>query len=247
MKSIQQIEDWIETIESSSISARKQEQMISDVVDFWKFTTAYNSPLSIVEKGKILVNEEGLNEEVTITTANLNFAAQINPFEAIISEVENELLNFGTKYAGLYSIRFHNLSKNFQQEDLVLVKEEILSAIKGEIVFYKYIYKLNKIESTDLKIFKNHLGVLQCNSNAIQMQISKIKFQETEGNQWLVLILDAIDNNCNSFLFESKIREAVFKTNFDKVFLFDFYKSEILELQSNQIKKQIFNKADSVA
>lgn len=232
MKSTQQIEDWIDTIESSNISPKKQEQHISDVVDFWKFVTTFDKHVSILEKGKILTNQNGCDEITNITTFNLIIKERINPFEAIISEVEQELMQFGTKYLGLYSIRFHNLSRNFQEEDLAWVKEEILSAIKGEIVFYKYIYKLNKIESTELKIFKNDLGVLQCNFDTIEKQVSKIKSEKTEENQWLVLLLDGIDHNCNSFLFQNKINEASLKSNFDKVFLFDFYKAEIIELKS---------------
>ncbi len=242
MKSLKQIEDWIEVIESSNISAKKQEQHISDVVDFWKFATTYQQDLIILEKGKVMISENTFADEVTITTTNLNLSERINPFETIISEVESELLEFGTKYLGLYTIRFHNLKRNFQEQDLQLVKQELLSAIKGEIVFYKYIYKLNKIESTELKIYKNDLGVLQCNSKAIQKQISKAKFQETDGEQWLVLILDTIDHNCDSFLFESKINQTIFKTNYEKVFLFDFYKSEIIALNSISEVANVMNK-----
>lgn len=230
MKSIKQIEDWIEAIESSDISAKKQEQHISDVVDFWKFATTYNNHISILEKGKVLLAENGFEEQVTITTANLILNQKINPFETIISEVEAELLNFGTKYLGLYTIRFHNRNRNFQEEDLALVKDEILAAIKGDIIFYKYIYKLNKIESTELKIFKNDLGVLKCNFDDIQKQISKANPEKNDEKQWLVLMLDAIDHNCNSFLFERKIKEALFKSDYDKVFVFDFYKSEIVAI-----------------
>ncbi|MFC6097197.1 hypothetical protein ACFPVY_11135 [Flavobacterium qiangtangense] len=240
MKSIQQIEDWIEAIESSNISAKKQEQHIADVVDFWKFATTYDNHISILEKGKVLLNENGFDEEITIATSNLVLSQKRNPFEKIITEVEAALLNFGAKYSGLYSIRFHNLNRNFQEEDLALVKDEILSAIKGEIVFFKYIYKLNKIESTELKIYKNDLGVLQCNSEDIQKQISKTKPEKTEEKQWLILLLDTVDHNCNSFLFESNIKEAVFKSGYDKVFLFDFYKSEIISINvSDGLKNPI--------
>jgi len=231
MKNIQQIEDWIEAIESSNISAKKQEQHISEVVDFWKFATTYDNHLSILEKGKVLIQENGISQEVTIATANLNLSKRINPFETVIAEIETELLTFGTKYLGLYNIRFHNLNRNFLQEDLALVKQEILSAIKGEIVFFKYIYKLNKIEATELKIFKNDLGVLQCNFKDIQKKVAKIKPQADLANQWLVLFLDTIDHNCDYFLLERKAREAFFKTDYDKVFIFDFYKSEILPLR----------------
>lgn len=235
MKSTLQIEDWIEAIESSNISEQEQMQNISEVVDFWKFVTTFDNHISILEKGKILTNEKGFDEIANVTISNLILNQKINPFETIISEIEQELLQFGEKYLGLYSIRFHNLKRNFQEDDLILVKEEMLSAIKGEIVFYKYIYKINKIESTELKIFKNDLGVLQCDFDVIQTQISKIKTSKSEENQWLVLLLDSIEHNCNSFLFGSKIQEAVFKSNYDKIFLFDFYKAEIIELSAENI------------
>lgn len=242
MKSIQQIEDWIEAIESSNISAKKQEQHISDVVDFWKFATTYDNHISILEKGRVLINEDGFDEIVTITTSNLFLSQKRNPFEKIISEVEAELLKFGSKYSGLYTIRFHNLNRNFQEEDLALVKEEVLSAIKGDLIFYKYIYKLNKIESKELKIFKNDLGVLQCNAADIQKQILKTKPQDDADKNWLVLVLDGIDHNCDFFLFEAKIKETAFNSNYEKVFIFDFYKSEILQIKLNtahQISKSL--------
>lgn len=236
MKSLQQIEGWIEAIESSNVKAKEQEQNISDVVDFWKFATTYDSQVSIIEKGKIVVDSEYIN----ITTSDFALSKRINPFEKIISNVEKELMQFGTKYLGLYSIRFHDLNRNFQESDLVLVKEEIISAIKGDVILYKYIHKLNKIPSTELKIFKNDLGVLKCNSEEIQNAISRTKFVKTTEKQWLVLLLDAIDHNCNSFLFESKMKEVLFESGYDKVFLFDFYKSEIISLNlKNQVLKGI--------
>ena len=233
MKSMQQIEDWIEAIESSDISEREQTQIISEVVDFWKFATVYDSEVKIVEKGVITFYENGALQKANISSKDFILTKRLNPFETIIAEIEEELLSLGTKYLGLYAIRFHNLSRNFQEEDLALVKAEILSAIKGDLIFYKYIYKLNKIESTELKIFKNDLGILKCSYEDIQKQISKIKPEKSKENQWLVLLLDAIDHDCNSFLFEKKIKKAVFKSHFEKVFLFDFYKSEIIQLQLN--------------
>lgn len=236
MKSIQQIEDWIAAIESSNVTVKEQEQHIAAVVDFWKFATTYDSNVSILEKGKIMVG----SEPTSITIADFVMHRRANPFEKIISDVEEELLQFGTKYLGLYSIRFYDLNRNFQEEDLILVKEEIISAIKGDVILYKYIHKLNKIPSAELKIFKNDLGVLQCNSEEVQNTISRTKFENAAEKQWLVLLLDAIDHNCNSFLFESKIKEAVFESRYDKVFLFDFYKSEIIPLHlKNQVLKGI--------
>lgn len=232
MKSIQQIEGWIEAIESSNSIAKEQEQNISDVVDFWKFATTYDSQVSIIEKGKIVIDSQHIN----IATSDFVLSKRINPFEKIISDIEEELMQFGTKYLGLYSIRFHDLNRNFQDDDLVLVKEEILSAIKGDVILYQYVHKLNKIPSSELKIFKNDLDVLQCNSEEIQNAISRTKFTKTTEKQWLVLLLDAIDHNCNSFLFESKIKETIFESGYDKVFLFDFYKSEIITLNlRNQV------------
>ena len=239
MKSLQQIEDWIETIESSSISAKKQEQHISDVVDFWKFATTYDNHISILEKGKVLLHENGFDEEISITTSNLVLNQKRNPFEIIISEIEEELSKFGTKYLGIYTIRFHNLKRNFTEDDLALVKEEILAAIKGELIFYKYIFKLNKIESTELKIFKNDLGVLQCNAEDIQKQISKTKPKNDADKNWLVLVLDGIDHNCDFFLFEAKIKETVFRSNYEKVFVFDIYKSEIVQLKLSNAQQII--------
>ena len=237
MKSLQQIEDWIEAIESSSISAKKQEQHIAEVVDFWKFATTYDNHVSILEKGKILISENGFDEEVSITTSNLMLSQRRNPFEIIISEIEEELLKFGTKYLGVYTIRFHNLKRNFQEEDLALVKEEILSAIKGDLIFYKYIAKLNKIESTELKIYKNDLGVLQCNTEDIQKQILTVKPNPEAAKNWLVLVLDSIDHNCDFFLFKADIKKAMFQSNYEKVFIFDFYKSEIVQLTLNSAHK----------
>ena len=94
MKSTQQIEDWIEVIEGSTISSKKQEQHVADVVDFWKFVTTLDNHVSILEKGKILTDEKGLDEIANISISNLVLNQRINPFETIISEIEQELLQF---------------------------------------------------------------------------------------------------------------------------------------------------------
>lgn len=231
MKSIQQIEDWIEGIESSDISEKVQKQHISEIIDFWKFATTYDSQVDILEKGVVAIKKDTIFQKINITCKDLILNERTNPFGRMIVEIEKELLQFKTKYLGFYAIRFHKKDINFSEEEIILIKAEILSAIRGEVILYKYIQKLHKFDSPELKIYKTDLDVLECTYEAIKTAIASTIFTKSEEKQWLVLVLNSCDHNCKSFLFQNRLKEVAFESDYEKIFIFDFYKSEILELK----------------
>jgi len=231
MKSIQQIEDWIEAIESSDISEKVQKKHISEVIDFWKFATTYDSQVEILEKGVIAIKKDAISQKINITCKDLILSERINPFEKMFLEIEKELLQFETKYLGLYAIRFHKKDINFSEQEIILIKAEILSAIRGEVILYKYIQKLHKFDSPELKIYKTDLDVLECTYEAVKTAIISTAFTKIKEKQWLVLVLNSCDHDCKSFLFQNRLKEIAFESDYEKIFVFDFYKSEILELK----------------
>lgn len=232
MKTVQDIESWIHAIEISKQGNHIKEQEIKGIVDLWKFANSYNEEIEIAKKGELLLtSKSGKPENISVVCSDLFLNQRENIIPKILLEIETELLKQGSRYLGLYTIQFNNPPSNFDTEEIENLKTEIISCIKGEVILYKYIYKIQKLPSSELKIYNRDFRIVECKFNDIQRVIAK-NFQPHEilKKQWLVLVLSTLDNGCKSFLIDNKIRLKSFQSDFDKVFIFDFYKSEVIEL-----------------
>lgn len=230
MKHLQQIEDWIENIEGSDLKPRVKNQTISTLIDIWKFITYYDETISLKSENVIAIeNVNGIQEEITLTVKDLILKPS-NVIQNVLSETELELRKYGSNYNGKYNIQFQRFEGNFCSEKMVSLKEEILSIVKGELICFEHIDYIHKNASDKIEIFNTNLKVVECEKESIQKALDKASICEASKKQWLLLVLDHLKSNCNTFLIQDQIQDFAFKSNFDKVFLFDFYKGQIIEL-----------------
>lgn len=231
MKHLQQIEDWIENIEGSALNARIKNQTVNNLIDIWKFITYYDETISLKSENVIVVeNENGIQEEISLTVNDLILKSS-NVIQNVVSEAELELGKYGSNYNGKYNIQFQRFEKNFCSQKIISLKEEILSIIKGEMICFEHIDYIHKNASDKIEIFNTNLKIVECEKESIQQALDKASISETSKKQWLLLVLDHLKNNCNTFLIQDPIKDNIFTSNFDKVFLFDFYKGQIIELK----------------
>lgn len=231
MKHLQQIEDWIENIEGSDLKPRLKNQTISTLIDIWKFITYYDETISLKSENVITVgNENGIQEDICLTVKDLILKPS-NVIQNVLSETALELRNYGNNYNGKYNIQFQRFEENFCSKKIISLKEEIISIVKGEMICFEHIDYIHKNASDKIEIFNTNLKVVECEKESIQKVLDKTLIYDTSKKQWLLLVLDHLKSSCNTFLIQDQIQDSTFKSNFDKVFLFDFYKGQIIELK----------------
>lgn len=228
---IQAIENWIDAIESSKRTEAVKEQEIKEIVDLWKFADSYDGEAIISQKGELIIRSAEGTEKINVLCGDLQLTQKKNAISKILSEIEIELTTLGSRYIGLYNVEFRKPNAHFDAEEIQNLKSEIISGIKGEVILYKYVERIRKLPSSELKIFNYDFKILECNCNDIETMIAKSHLPRlTDNKQWLVLVLSSVDQECKSFLIEETIKNKSFPSDFDKIFVFDFYTSEIIEL-----------------
>jgi len=231
MKHLQQIEDWIENIEGSDLKAKLKNQTINTLIDIWKFITYYDETISLKSENVITVeNENGIQEEISLTVKDLILKPS-NVIQNVLSETQLELSKYGSNYNGKYNIQFQRFEENFSSQKIISLREEILSIVKGEMICFEHINYIHKNASDKIELFNTNLKILECEKECIQQALDKASISDTSKKQWLLLVLDYLKNNCNTFLIQDQIKKSAFTSKFDKVFLFDFYKGQIIELK----------------
>lgn len=231
---IQNIDDWIADIELSGLTVEKQQIEIKNVTDVWKFTEIRK--LDMISPDRLLVkNNAGIREVINVQC--VDFTSDKDVARLMLNEIEVELAD-QPKYIGRYHIDFYGSKVNFNPSSLQKVKQEIIAAIKGELITYNYVSKIVKMPSDTLMLHANNFKIVECNIENIRKLLRKTLLDLSEP-RWLIVVLSSFDNNCNYFYFDEAIFTDTFEHGFNKVFLFDFYKSEIVELGSKVLQENV--------
>ncbi|RWX03462.1 hypothetical protein [Flavobacterium cerinum] len=231
---IQNIDDWIADIELSGLTAEKQQIEIKNVTDVWKFTEIRK--LDMISPDRLLIkNNAGIREVVNVQC--VDFISDKDIARQMLNEIEVELAD-NTKYIGRYHIDFYDSKINFNHTRLQKVKHEIIAAIKGELITYNYVSKIVKMPSESLIVHANNFKVVECTIESIKKHLKKTLLDFSEP-RWLIMVLSSFDNNCDYFYFNETIFADTFEHGFNKVFLFDFYKSEIIEVGSKILHEKV--------
>lgn len=243
MENIQQIENWIETIESSNLPEKDQEQMIMSLVDLWKFASCHKNPLKMGEAPNLLLHEkEGIWEQIHVQCENLYIDRNENISKKIFQEIEEELSSNVQKYGGVYRLQMNKTSLLYNEEMINEIKQEIIAAIKGEVILYKHVLSLHKTPGEKVEIIGLNFTILECTQHVIHERIKKHSYDLSllkNGKKWLVFFLNTLENDCHSFSFQQELIENSFVCDFDEIYLFDFYKGEMIQLNTKKSQVKI--------
>lgn len=219
------IEDQIDMIENSGLSVSDQYKKISELTDRWKFTTCYPSDAT----------HPDYSDTVEIQFSDLDLQEGKNELKMLFRDIEKELSL--EERNGFYNIKFKKHNRNFTPEAIHALKQEILSGIRGKIMVYHYIQQIQKIENATVQLHTNDWFYIKaCNKKNILGSLRKNTPSNTNGKkQWFVMVLSAIQSQCSHFTFASSVFTTAYASGFDKIFLFDFYKGEVLELKTEPV------------
>lgn len=231
MRHLPQIEDWIKNIESSDLKPKIKNQTINSLIDIWKFITFYDEKIILKSENVIEVEDtNGNREEINLKVKDLVLESS-NVIQNILLETELELTKNDTSHKGKYTIQFQKQEKNLCPERISHLKEELLSVVQGKLVSFEHIEYIHKNSSDKIELYNSNLKIAECGKGKIQKALKQTTASNSPKKQWLILILDHLKNNCDAFFIQNQIKEVAFQSKFDKVFVFDFYKGQIVPIQ----------------
>lgn len=215
------IERWISVIEDNDFLIDKDKQ-IENLINLWKFSSCYDSKMQITDDGQLHCDDQQ-SIGVTFTDICLKDSPKINFINNIFSSITPAL---DDKHIGAYYIELHRQNNNFTSGRLSQLEEEIVNAIHGRLTIYNHVKKITKVAAS-AGIYTN-MVVKSCSRTDISNAIETAP--NSKNNKWLVLVLDRLISHCDSFYISDDVLFQPFETSYDKLFIFDFYKGEIIQL-----------------
>lgn len=217
------IEQWISLIEDNDFIIDKDKR-IENLINLWKFSSCYGNGAEITGDGKL--NADGKkNMQIAFADISLKHAQKNNFINEIFSTI-NPMLD--DRHNGAYYVELHNQKNNFTSGSLLELEEEIINAIYGRLTPYAQVKKITKVGAS-VGIYTN-VTAKDCTREDI---INAIENTDNKA-QWLVLVLDRLVSHCDSFYISDDVLLQSFTTDYEKLFLFDFYKGEIIQLAVTQ-------------
>ena len=220
------IEEWISNIEKVVLPNAVKERRIQELISLWKFSSNLNEQIVIQDSLKLYIPGQG-EVGTVVTDLDLSGNGYSNQINKILEEKEIQLLN--ENKIGFYSINFNTLDGNFTTEKLQDFKNELDSCFNGNLISYPYIKQLHKKNILQHQI-QSGLKVKALQRTNILKAIAKKDNSNNDQGKWLILVLDNHQSNCDSFFIQDDVLHLPFESNFEKIFLFDFFKTEIIEL-----------------
>jgi len=219
----QGIGELIDSIESGKLSTSDKEKKIQHLTYLWKFSDSFSAD----SKNEVVLKiQEPEDTAIIFRDLDLSEKEKSPVFKNSCATIAPLLNN--TSKEGLYYFHLHKQSRNFNKLSLHDLQTELASSINGKMISYQYVKKIIKIPQESIEICIDSI-VKECTKEDVLLVINDISTNKQD-KKWLVLILDNLQSKCDSFYIEDAILSTAFSCKFEKVFLFDYYKSEVIEL-----------------
>jgi hypothetical protein len=239
------IDFWLEKLLMSLNSLHEITQKKKELIDLGKFIWCYNQNIEITdalcESPDFLISLS--NRSIGIELTDLVLVEEEKEKEGLLKklfkQVELELKNESHDYNGIYRIEFlKNIS--FNQINQNRIKSELLNLIRRQINSGTLI-RYRKTFHTEISIYHSEVSVVG-SLRKIQVEkciekknkkISEFSFERYK-ELWLLLVIGGVQTSEDYSYIEDEVISLEFKTTFDKIFLFDFFTSEIIELKTSK-------------
>lgn len=222
------IEELINSIEREKLSDLDREKKIQELVYLWKFSDSFIEDTKITDDFSLAINNSQ-NRKVIFYDLDLTTKEKSDILKNSCSLARS--LSQDIPRQGLYYFLLHKQSHNFNSLSVQSLQNELHSCINGEMVPYQYVKKIIKIPQESAEISIDNI-VKECKKEDVVRAINTVSGSESSTDKWLVLLLDSLQSQCDSFYIEDAIINHVFSCEFEKVFLFDYYKCEVIELNT---------------
>ena len=240
---IDKIGAWLDKIEKSKASNDDKILLKKELNDLGKFIVSsgremtiaqadFKSPKFIVERNK---------KKIGVELFDLNSVNHSKKHEAtlktIFEKVESQLLEEESNWKGVYDIVFK------EDVDISESKEEISDVLIQLIKSGEKFSDNNFIESIDKtvgetvylqeKVSEEGLTLLRSEVEDV-ITLNEKQFEKNSkhsSSQWLIIVLGGVQDISDYAFLENDIMAQEYKSSFDKVFLFDSFSEDIIELK----------------
>lgn len=227
------IELWLDVIENNDCITDKDKH-IENIINLWKFSSCYGDNAHITNEALLRIEGNPVDIAVSFTDVCLRESYKSNYMHNIfgtISKMDEEKSNKA------YYVEMFPTTANFTDEKMLNLEGEIINAIQGRLIPYEYIKKITRLNATP-GIYTNTV-IKNCTRSNIYSHIESMEKPSVKRGKWLVLVLDKLVSQCDGFYISEDIISVPFETQYEKLFLFDFYMGEVTELAVTQKTKTL--------
>jgi len=244
---LSKINPWIDKIKKSNKSENEKKQKTKELIDIGNFIHFYDKSIQIkdalVESPDFIVEKE--NTLIGIEIKDLIIQKKEKEIEGILknifSDLKKELTVQNEKYKGIYRVEFHNEQISLKRKEKEIIKNEILFFVNNGHLSpeNELIKSIEKSPSKEIHFYNGEatsVGMLskEIVLNCILPKEQKVEMYKINGSfkeLWLLLIIEGVHKSSDYSFIENSIKNDFFKSNFNKIFIYDFFKMEVLELK----------------
>ncbi len=240
------INHYLEEIDISNLSKIEKKQKTKELIDLGKFLYILDNTIQIKEVFRespdfvLEVNDHNIGIELMDLIIRNPEKEKEGILASLFKEIESELKLNTNENFGIYRVVF--LKENFSLKKKVRenIKREFFDLVNNEQnIETKYIKKIVKIPSkTTIDVYRGLTTVVghldrEVVERHIECKNDLLKSYQNENLSkfWLLLVINGVEKSSDYSFIHNEITDKEFETNFDRIFIFDFYSAEIFELK----------------
>lgn len=242
---LEKIQFWLDEVKNSNLSPKDKKQKTKEIIDLGNFLQVYNKDIIITSLGESpdFLIQEG-TQRIGIELTDLVIRPAEKEKEGILKklflEIESEFRDEENTYKGIYRISFRDENQTFKKAEKENIKIEIINSIKHPEFPKTYIKEIRKTPHSKIHLYKGEatsVGHLERETLLDKIEKKETNFERyilksTFDALWLLLIIGGVQKSDDYSFIDDKITKNSFITQFDKIFIFDFFRSEITELKT---------------
>ena len=241
---LDKIQYWLDSLNNLDFSKIEKKQKTKEIIDVGNFLYYLDEKIKIenalTERPDFIVSKE--NNTIGIELKDLiiqdDEKEKEGIYKSLFEQIESELKIDTEKYKGQYRVEFKKSDFTLKAKDKNQIKKEIISTIKGENSGNEYIEQIIQKPYSGINIYKGEttiVGHLERKTVVEKIKSTDEKFDDYDSEKldeiWLLLVIGGVEKSSDYSFFEESIMLEPFKSNFQRIFIYDFFSRQITELK----------------
>jgi hypothetical protein len=241
---LSKINPWLDILEKSLLSKIEKKQKRKEIIDIGNFIHYFDSSLiiedALSESPDFIIKQNELNIGVELKDLVIrqNEKEKEGILKSLFEQIKSELKSEEKSLCGLYRVELIDENLSLKKKNREALKKEIIALIKGQQIEQKYVKAIKKRPMSEISIYKGETTIVgnlerKVVKEKIKTKENKLKSYSNENLDeiWLLLVIGGVEKSSDYSFFDSDITEKPFESNFDKIFIYDFFDRKITELK----------------
>lgn len=238
------INPWLEKLKLESLSTNEEKQKTKEIIGLGHFLHHLDENIEIqevfTESPDFILNSNGnlIGIELKDFVIKIDEKEKEGLIKTIFKEVIRYLETDLIKYKGSYRVEFTNENFSLKRENREIIKKEIIGLIQETSYECEFVKKISKLPYNGIAFHKGETTIVgNINKELVQKRIDSKEelvgfYKQKEFSQiWLLLIIDGVEKSSDFCFFDSDITNEEFESDFDRIFIYEFFDRKITELQ----------------